>query len=177
MPRHSMQGCAISIVRQNPMACSATPFSREWQQSQRIYLRRAPMAVTSKRERALQVVLVVLGVLTAVANIYALVTYFLAGLRPTGGTAAPMFWTILAVLGVFLVLAARNPSAHRSLIAYAVWSSFAHTAVMALMAIQLPTKRGELLAGVAVTGLGAVLLFLLAPRKETALVNSCTLRP
>ncbi len=120
------------------------------------------MAVTSKRERALQVVLVVLGLLTAGANIYPLVTSFVAGLRPTGGTTAPMFYTILAALGVFLVLAARNPSAHRSLIAYAVWSSFAHTAVMVLMAIQLPSKRGELLAGAAVTGLGAVLLFVFA---------------
>src|SRR5438067_7750062 len=120
------------------------------------------MAVTSKRERALQVVLVVLGLLTIVANIYPLVTSFMAGLRPTGGTTAPMFYTILATLGVFLVLAARNPSAHRSLIAYAVWSSFAHTAVMALMATQLPTKRGELLAGVAVTGLSALVLFVFA---------------
>ena len=91
------------------------------------------MAVTSKRERALQVVVVVLGLATAGA-----------------------------ALGVFLVLAARNPSAYRSFIAYAIWSSFAHTAVMALMAIQLPTRRGELLAGVVVTGLGAVLLFVLA---------------
>ena len=119
------------------------------------------MAVTSKRDRALQIALVVLGLLTAGANIYPLVTS-LQALRPTGGTTAPMFYTILATLGVFLVLAARNPSAHRSLIAYAVWSSFAHTAVMALMAMQLPPRRGELLAGVAVTGLGAVLLFVLA---------------
>jgi hypothetical protein len=73
-----------------------------------------------------------------------------------------MFYTILATLGVFLVLAARNPSAYRSLIAYAIWSSFAHTAVMVLMAIQLPTRRGELLAGVVVTGLSALLLFVLA---------------
>ena len=121
------------------------------------------MTVTSRRERALQVVLVVLGVLTAVANIYPLVTSFLAGLRPTGGTTAPMFYTILATLGLFLVLTARNPSAYRSLIAFAVWSSFAHAAVMALMAIQLPTKRGELLVGVAATALPAVLLFVLAP--------------
>src|SRR5437773_4376733 len=156
-----------SIARQNPMACSATLFSGEWQQSQRIYFGSAPMSVTSKRERALQVVLVVLGLLTAGANIYPLVTSFVAGLRPAGGTTAPMFYTILATLGVFLVLAARNPSAHRSLIAYTVWSSFAHTAVMALMAIQLPTKRGELLAGVAVTGLGAVLLFVLARSGST----------
>jgi len=120
------------------------------------------MAVTSKRERALQVVLVVLGLLTAGANIYPLVTSLLAGLRPTGGTTAPMFWTMYATLGVFLVLAARNPSAHRSLIAFTVWSSVAHAAVMALMAIELPNKRGELLAGVAVTALPAVLLFVLA---------------
>ncbi len=120
------------------------------------------MAATVKRERVLQVLLVVLGLLMVVTNVYPLVTSFLAGLRPTGGTTAPMFWTILAVLGVFLMLAARNPSAHRSLIAYTVWSSFAHTAVMALMAIQLPTKRGELLAGMVVTGLGALLLFVLA---------------
>src|SRR5947199_10433634 len=130
------------------------------------------MTVMSRRERALQVVLVVLGVLTAVANIYPLVTSFLAGLRPTGGTTAPMFYTILATLGLFLVLAARNPSAYRSLIAFAVWSSFAHAAVMVLMAIQLPTKRGELLAGVALTALPAVLLFVLAHRKETALATS-----
>jgi hypothetical protein len=130
------------------------------------------MAVTSKRERALQVVLVVVGLSIVVANIYPLVTSFLAGLRPTAGTTAPMFWTIYATLGVFLVLAARDPSAHRSLIAYAIWSSVAHTAVMALMAMQLPTKRGELLAGVAVTGLSAVLLFVLTPRKEATLATS-----
>ena len=129
------------------------------------------MAVTSKRERALQVVLVVFGLGTAGANIFALVNSLLA-LRPTGGTTAPMFYTILAALGVFLVLAARNPSAYRSLIAYTVWSSFAHAAVMTLMAIQLPTKRGELLAGVALTALPAVLLFVLAPRKEAALATS-----
>jgi hypothetical protein len=129
------------------------------------------MAVMSKRDRAQQIVLVALGLVTVGANLYPLVASFLAGLRPTAGTTAPMFWTIYATLGVFLVLAARNPSAHRSLILYAAWSSVAHTAVMALMAIQLPTKRGELLAGVAVTGLAAVLLFVFTPRKETALAG------
>ena len=129
------------------------------------------MAVTSKRERAQQVVLVVLGLLIVSANIYPIVTSFLAGLRPTAGTTAPMFWTMYATLGVFLMLAARNPSAYRSLIAFAAWSSVAHAAVMVLMAIQLPTKRGELLAGVAVTGLSAVLLFVFAPRKETAVAG------
>ena len=111
---------------------------------------------------ALQIVLVVVGLAIAGANVYPLVTYFLAGPSPTGSTTAPMFWTIYATLGVFLVLAAKNPSAHRSLIAYAIWSSVAHTAVMALMATQLPAKRAELLVGVAVTGLSAALLFVFA---------------
>ncbi len=82
-----------------------------------------------------------------------------------------MFWTMYATLGVFLVLAARNPSAHRSLITFAAWSSVAHAAVMALMAMQLPTRRGELLAGVAVTGLAAVLLFVFAPRKAAVVAS------
>jgi len=43
------------------------------------------MAVTSKQERALQVVLVVLGLGTFGAHIYPLITYFVAGPRPTGG--------------------------------------------------------------------------------------------
>ena len=110
------------------------------------------------------------GVLTVVANIYPLVTAFLVGLRPTAGTTAPMFWTMYATLGVFLVLAARNPSAYRSLIVFTIWSSVVHAAVMVLMTIPLPNKRGELLAGVALTVLPAVLLFVLAPRKEAALV-------
>src|SRR2546426_1486367 len=103
----------------------------------------------SRRERALQVVLVVLGVLTVVANLYPLVTSFLGGLRPTGGTAAPMFWTILATHRVFLVLAAHNPSAHFDLDPYPLWCRFAHTAVMALIAIQKPTQHRQLLAQLA----------------------------
>jgi uncharacterized membrane protein len=128
--------------------------------------------VIATSKRAQQIVLVVLGLLLFVTHIYPLVTYFLAGVRPTAGTVAPMFWTIVATLGVFLVLAARNPSAYRSLIAYAAWSSVAHTAVMALMATQLPARRGELLISAALTGLGAVLLFVFAPRKETAAASS-----
>jgi len=120
------------------------------------------MTVTSSRERALQVVLIVVGLGIAGANIYPLISYFVTGPSPTGSTTAPMFWTTYGALGVFLVFAARNPALHRSLIAYAAWSSAAHTAVMVLMAMQLPTKRGDLVAGVAVTGLSAALLFVFA---------------
>src|SRR5256884_6936200 len=72
-------------------------------------LRGGFMAVTSKRERALQVALVVLGLLTIVANIYPLVTSLLA-LRPTGGTTAPMVSTLFATLRRFLWPSRPHPS-------------------------------------------------------------------
>lgn len=103
------------------------------------------MSAPNRSSRGSAPIAPVVGLLIVGANTYPLVTSFLAGLRPTAG------------------IAARNPSAHRSLIAYAAWSSVAHTAVMALMAMHLPTKRGDLLWGVAVTGLSAVLLFVCAP--------------
>jgi hypothetical protein len=46
-----------------------------------------------------------------------------------------MIWSIYATLGVFLLLAARNPVQHLSLIWFTVWSSVAHGAVMAVHSI------------------------------------------
>ena len=76
--------------------------------------------------------------------------------------------SLYVTLGIFLLLAARDPSAHRSVIAFAAWSSFAHASVMAVMSIQLPTERAELLiTAVALSIIGA-LLIVLAPGKQTA---------
>ena len=44
--------------------------------------------------------------------------------------ALSMMLSLYVTLGIFLLLAARNPSANRSLIAFTAWSSFAHAAVM-----------------------------------------------
>jgi hypothetical protein len=46
--------------------------------------------------------------------------------------ALAMMMSLYATLGVFLLLAARNPFEHRSLIAFTAWSSFAHAALMAV---------------------------------------------
>jgi len=80
------------------------------------------------RERALTVVLVVVGLLF-VATVYPLL--FLVRDEPT----LQMMLSLYVTLGVFLLLASRNPSAHRSLIAFAAWSSIAHASVMAVQAI------------------------------------------
>jgi len=45
-----------------------------------------------------------------------------------------MMYSIDITVGIFLLIAVRNPSAHRSLIAYAAWSSFAHALVMSALA-------------------------------------------
>jgi len=117
------------------------------------------------RERALKVVLVLVGLLFA-AGIYPLVTTVRSELQPNIENALPMMLSLYVTLGVFLLVAARNPSANRSVIAFAAWSSFAHASVMAVMAIQLPTQRSELLIATAALSVIGALLIGLAPRTQ-----------
>jgi hypothetical protein len=58
--------------------------------------------------------------------------------------ALAMMISLYATLGVFLLLASRNPSAHRSLIAFTAWSSLVHAAIMAVQAFQHASERGHL---------------------------------
>ena len=81
--------------------------------------------------------------------------------RPTDA----MMGTLYITLGILLLMAARNPSDHRSLIAYTAWSSVAHAAVMAIMAFQTASER-DLLWGVAAFGAIGIVLIALAPRKR-----------
>src|SRR5213594_3005284 len=58
-----------------------------------------------------------------------------------------MMLSLYVTLGVFLLIAARNPSAHRSIIAFTAWSSFAHALVMGTMAFQFANQRVGFLWG------------------------------
>jgi FtsH-binding integral membrane protein len=54
---------------------------------------------------------------------------------------------VYATLGVFLLMAARNPQVHRSLIWFTVWSSIVHGAIMAVQS--MPAEHhGHLLGDV-----------------------------
>jgi hypothetical protein len=110
------------------------------------------------RERALRVVLVLVGLLF-LALIYPLTMFF------SSEAALAMMLSLYVTLGVFLLIAARNPSANRSLIAFTAWSSFAHAAVMAVQAFRNVIARGELL-GVAALVIIGVALIALAPAKQ-----------
>ena len=51
---------------------------------------------------------------------------------------------VYATLGIFLLLAARNPFENRSLIAFTAWSSLVHAAIMAVQAFQKRRNREEM---------------------------------
>ena len=110
------------------------------------------------RKRALKVVLVVVGLLFC-AGVYPLI------LMAKQDPALAMMMSLYVTLGIFLLLASRNPSAHRSLIAFAAWSSFAHAGVMSLQALLNMIARRELI-GSAVFIAIAVALIALAPTKQ-----------
>src|SRR5713101_7422810 len=116
------------------------------------------------RERALKVVLVVVGLIFS-ALVYPLTMFV------RQEPALAMMLSLYVTLGVFLLLAARNPPANRSLIAFTAWSSFAHAAVMAVQAFRNLIPRGELLGVAALVVIG-VALIVLAPAKSVERVSA-----
>jgi len=74
-----------------------------------------------------------------------------------------MIIAIYATLGVFLCLAARNPSDHLSLISFAIWSSIVHGLVMAVQAIVRPAHIHHLYGDVQALLVVAIVLALLSP--------------
>src|SRR3982074_2367544 len=119
-----------------------------------------------RRDRALKVVLVLVG-LAFLAVIYPLATSVRVGWQANKEDALPMMLSLYVTLGIFLLLAARNPSANRSVIAFAAWSSFAHAAVMAVMGVRLANERGDLLIAATVFGAIGAVLIVLAPAKQS----------
>lgn len=80
--------------------------------------------------------------------------------------ALSMMMSLYVTLGVFLLLAIRNPSASRSVIAFTAWSSLAHAAVMGIQAMRGMVAHGELI-GVAVLAVIGIVLIVLAPPKQS----------
>jgi uncharacterized membrane protein YoaK (UPF0700 family) len=114
------------------------------------------------RERMLKVVLGLVGLLFT-GGIYPLTMSLWKMNESDYGD--DMMLSLYVTLGILLLMAVRNPSANRSLIAFAAWSSFAHGAVMARLAVHIPSERTGLLTAVAVLVLIGVALIVLAPAK------------
>src|SRR5512135_3577247 len=77
-----------------------------------------------------------------------------------------MILGIYATLGVFLIVASRNPIAHRSLIWFTVWSSVVHGTIMAVQAITTPQHIGHLWGDVLALIIVAAALAVLTPRQR-----------
>jgi hypothetical protein len=77
-----------------------------------------------------------------------------------------MILGIYATLGIFLLLASRDPLANRSLIWFTVWSSIVHGGIMAAQALAFPEHRGHLLGDVPALFIVAIALALLTPKRS-----------
>ena len=123
------------------------------------------------RQRALRILLVLFG-LIFVAGVYPLITSVRSGWQANKEDSLPMGLSLYVMMGIFLLLAARNPSVNRSVIVFAAWLNIAHATVMTVMAVHLPNERqGLLIASAVFAGIGAVLI-LLAPAKQPAGIGS-----
>ena len=106
--------------------------------------------------------------LIAVGLIFTFGIYPLSVVWPSGWTWGHghshylmMIVGVYATLGVFLLLASRDPQANSSLIWFTVWSSVVHGAIMAVQSFTDPMETGHLIADVPALFIVAVVLSLL----------------
>jgi hypothetical protein len=121
----------------------------------------------TRDSQPLRIALIVIGI--AFLLVYPLMLVWPSGWawQPGQYEYEQMIVGIYATLGVFLLLASREPEAHLSLIWFTVWSSVVHGGIMAVQAVVDPAERGHLPGDVAALLLVAAVLGVLTPRVAT----------
>ena len=111
--------------------------------------------------------------LVAVGLIFVFGIYPLGIVWPSGWTWGQghshylmMIIGVYATLGVFLLIASKNPAAHTSLIWFTVWSSVVHAAIMAAQSFADSAARGHLIGDVPALLVVAIVLAALTPRAQ-----------
>lgn len=124
-----------------------------------------------QRLHYLRIALVVTGI--ACLAVYPLMLVWPSGwIWHVGHSDYPlMIVGIYATLGVFLILAARDPSAHLSLIWFTVWSGIVHSGIMAVQAVTEPGQMSHLAGDVPALLITAVVLAVLTPRRRGIVVG------
>jgi hypothetical protein len=124
-----------------------------------------------KRERISQVVLVLVGFLYLAWTYPLFDSLWESSWLRKHQDAFPMFMSVNAVLGVFLLVAVKQPARHRSLIAFGAWSTIAHACTMAIMSAEAWShgmhRKDSPQDIVIIGGIGLLLLAVL-PAKEIA---------
>ena len=129
--------------------------------------------IDSTREKLLKIALVAFGAIFF--TIYPLGMVWPSGWVWHGGEGnyyLQMICGLYAVLGGFLIAAARKPSEHRSLISFTVWSSIVHAGIMAAQAIHDGHEMGHLIGDVPALLLVAAVLWYLSPPRQQAAVTA-----
>ncbi len=116
------------------------------------------------RDKFLPLALRVVGVIF-MFGIYPLTVLWPSGWAWHSGRSEylEMIVAIYATLGVFLFLAARNPTHHLSLISFVIWSSVVHGLVMAVQSAVNPMHIHHLYGDVLALFLVAAVLAYLVP--------------
>jgi hypothetical protein len=121
----------------------------------------------STREKLLKTALIAFGVIFFF--IYPLGLVWPSGWQWHGGEGKyylQMICGVYAVLGAFLIAASREPSEHRSLISFTIWSSIVHAGIMAAQSISDGHETGHLVGDVPALLLVAAVLWFLSPAKQ-----------
>ena len=122
-----------------------------------------------KRERLTQIVLVIVGLLNL-----AIIYFLYMDLRHSSwlleqkNECEPMFLSFFIPVGVFLLLAARRPSEHRSMIVLAAWWNISHGVVMAIQTVEawIHTVHRNFTDVIVFLVIGGVLLAILPAKRE-----------
>ena len=93
-----------------------------------------------KRERTLQVVLVLVGLFYSFWGYILFDALWHSSWLNGHNDVLPMFLSLNTALGVFLLLAVKQPVKHRSLIAYGAWSSLAHGFTMSIQSAEAAAR-------------------------------------
>jgi hypothetical protein len=118
------------------------------------------------RMKTLKLALILIGIVFVV-GVYPLTIIWPSGWSWHEGQSEylQMILGIYAVLGVFLIRAAKNPMEHLSLIWFTIWSSIVHGGIMGIQTVAYPQHVGHLLGDVPVLFIVAAMLWYLMPRK------------
>lgn len=120
---------------------------------------------TESRVKYLRISLLVFGLIFVFA-VYPLTVLWPSGWAWHHGRSEylEMIIAIYATLGVFLLLAARDPAQHISLISFTIWSSIVHGGVMMMQAVANPVHAGHLTGDVPALFIVAAVLAWLCPQ-------------
>ena len=124
-----------------------------------------------KRERALQVVLAVVGLFYSFWGYLLFDDLWHARWLTGHSDVMPMFLSLNTALGVCLLVAAKQPAKHRLMIAYGAWSTFAHGFTMTIMSAQAVAHgmhRKDSPQDIVIFGVIGVVLLALLPAKQAA---------